>query len=316
MTPPPSPNRHERDPHPGWQAGDRIKWKTFPTFSGAQVKSLWLTYRYGVYDLTLFADEHPGAVERLLLNCKGDHNIYGWWKQLGNHNVTDVHRMLETYRRCKMQNAEVAPILRRNPRGAQRHGLQLRALHCGDAHRRAEGALLHAQPLPLRAQPLRRAHVPRLGHENFDDEDEQDDDQDAERGVMLAYREILALPALTRDVYLQCGGHRRIEYNLFGNGKHRGVLLRDVLRHVGVDVDALYHDTRELHVWLIGADCAPDGERYGASIPLNKALDPRGDVLLVFEYNSEFILPDTRFHQAQGFDYRFSFLIYFSFFFF
>ena len=38
-------------------------------------------------------------------------------------------------------------------------------------------------------------------------------------------------------------------------------------------MDALYNDTRELHVWLSGADCAPDGERYGVSIPLHKALD-------------------------------------------
>ena len=114
------------------------------------------------------------------------------------------------------------------------------------------------------------------------------------------------LPSRTRDVYLQCGGHRRIEYNLFGatkgskwnigaigNVRYKGVLLRDVLSHVGVDVDAIYNDTRELHVWLIGADCAPDGERYGVSIPLYKALDPRGDVMLAFEYNGA---PLTRDH--------------------
>jgi hypothetical protein len=44
------------------------------------------------------------------------------------------------------------------------------------------------------------------------------------------------------------------------------VLLRDVLSHVGVDVDAIYNDTPDVqHVWPIAADCAPDGERYGVS---------------------------------------------------
>lgn len=43
---------HFRDPHPGWQAGDRVD---KPSFSREEVlkhktqDSLWMTYRYGLY---------------------------------------------------------------------------------------------------------------------------------------------------------------------------------------------------------------------------------------------------------------------------
>ena len=36
-----------------------------------------------------------------------------------------------------------------------------------------------------------------------------------------------------------------------------------------------------------GVDADVTGARYGASIPVAKALDPRGDVLLAYEMNGE-----------------------------
>ena len=57
------------------------------------------------------------------------------------------------------------------------------------------------------------------------------------------------------------------------NAEWTGVRLRDVLKHAGLQVDELPQGAK--HVQFQG------GEGYGASIPIHKACDPRGDVLMV-----------------------------------
>ena len=45
-------------------------------------------------------------------------------------------------------------------------------------------------------------------------------------------------------------------------GKYKGVLLRDVLEHAGVDIEKIENDP-SLHIWFIGADTDPQGYGYG-----------------------------------------------------
>lgn len=68
------------------------------------------------------------------------------------------------------------------------------------------------------------------------------------------------------------------------NAEWRGPLLRDVLRDAGLDLDQPAEDLHHAH--FSGEDA------YGASIPLEKAIDPRGDVLLACEMNGEVLPPD------------------------
>lgn len=72
-----------------------------------------------------------------------------------------------------------------------------------------------------------------------------------------------------------------------GNAKWSGARLCDVLRAQGVEPD------EHLQVIFEGADLDPTAHPYGASIPLSKALDPRGDVVLAYEMNGQ---PLTRDH--------------------
>lgn len=96
------------------------------------------------------------------------------------------------------------------------------------------------------------------------------------------------------EATLQCSGNRRSNMSKYsrhalglqwdvgaiGNATWRGVMLRDVLKRVGVsDEDVLGKE--EMHVQFEAA------EAYGSSIPLHKAMNPRGDVLLAFEMNGE-----------------------------
>ena len=51
-----------------------------------------------------------------------------------------------------------------------------------------------------------------------------------------------------------------------GTATFGGVLLRDVLRHAGLDED----ETEAQHIQFEGLDAEPGGQAYGASIPLDK----------------------------------------------
>jgi sulfite oxidase len=110
---------------------------------------------------------------------------------------------------------------------------------------------------------------------------------------------------------LQCAGNRREDMHAIeqpdgeaqvfisphwvsgavSNAKWGGVRLRDVLRECGVDVDAMALDNKkdplQRHVQWSSYDADETGNNYGSSIPIEKAIDPRGDVLLAWEMNGE-----------------------------
>jgi len=67
------------------------------------------------------------------------------------------------------------------------------------------------------------------------------------------------------------------------------VYVRDVLKSCGLDGDALHmqempHPTIK-HVQYEGSDQTEDGVTYGISIPIDKAVNPRGDCMIVWEMN-------------------------------
>ncbi|KAI9721667.1 MAG: hypothetical protein M1828_005035 [Chrysothrix sp. TS-e1954] len=96
----------------------------------------------------------------------------------------------------------------------------------------------------------------------------------------------------TVTVLLQCSGNRRYhmtqasptkglqwEVGAIGNANWTGVRLRDVLADAGFDVNEPDEDIQ--HAQFTGT------EAYGASIPIDKAIDRRGDVLLAYEMNGK-----------------------------
>ena len=103
---------------------------------------------------------------------------------------------------------------------------------------------------------------------------------------------------------MQCAGNRRAdlhrlrrvtrdpwEAGAIGNAAWTGVSLADVLRAAEADPNSA------LHVAFESAD-AVNGQPYGVSIPMTKALCP--DVLLAFEMNGELWLRSTDFHCASS----------------
>ncbi|KAI5122760.1 hypothetical protein M0805_009842 [Coniferiporia weirii] len=100
---------------------------------------------------------------------------------------------------------------------------------------------------------------------------------------------------------LQCAGNRRKEMadikpvkgitwdnGVIANCRWSGVRLRDILLRAGVDAAM-----QDAHVWFSShVSVCQDDPYYGGSIPLDKALDPEGDVLLALDMNSQPLSPD------------------------
>lgn len=103
---------------------------------------------------------------------------------------------------------------------------------------------------------------------------------------------------VTITATLQCSGNRRkhmtkevrptkgLQWSAGGisNAEWTGVRLRDLLVDAGFPVDDAPQEVRHAH--FMGA------EAYGASIPIDKATDKRGDVLLAYEMNGKPLPPD------------------------
>ena len=118
---------------------------------------------------------------------------------------------------------------------------------------------------------------------------------------VLTLENLKKFPKMSVTAAVQCGGNRRAEMRAekelkgldwkggaIGNAKWTGAKLYDVLKAAGVDEE----DERIKHVIFEGYDVGADGSPYGASIPVSKALDPRGDVILAYEMNGKTLSRD------------------------
>lgn len=112
----------------------------------------------------------------------------------------------------------------------------------------------------------------------------------------LTLRDIKKLPKYTISATVQCAGNRRSEMvqvkpvkglswgaAAIGNAEWSGARLVDVLKHCGMRAEQRGIE----HVQFEGLDTGPEKVAYGASVPIEKALDPKGDVILAYEMNGQ-----------------------------
>ncbi|KAI8099036.1 Oxidoreductase, molybdopterin-binding domain-containing protein [Halteromyces radiatus] len=105
---------------------------------------------------------------------------------------------------------------------------------------------------------------------------------------------------------MQCAGNRRDGLHkvkdtkgviwgpgAIGNGSYAGCRLKDVLGSIGINCQL--PDIGSLHVAFESVEQCEEDRCYGSSIPLSKALDEFGDVLLAYEMNDA---PLTQDHGA------------------
>jgi sulfite oxidase len=282
-----------------------------PTYSKEDVSKhrskatgIWVTYRDGVYDVSQWVDIHPGGASRLMLAAGGP--IDSFWAMYAQHNTDQVKEILEEYRIGNLEGgaAPVGDPYANEP--TDRHpALGVRST-----------APMNAEtPLELLAEALLtptdifyiRNHLPvpmELGKEDYR----------VEVGGSGLKTVSLSLDDLKRTfkkrsiiATIQCTGNRRKdlmdspspkeikglkwEGSAIGTAIWSGVLLRDVLIAAGIDEN----DPDIKHIRFEGCDEDISGSTYGASIPISKAMDPRGDVLLAYEMNEKELTRDHGF---------------------
>ncbi|XP_037726719.1 sulfite oxidase, mitochondrial [Drosophila subpulchrella] len=254
-------------------------------------KGIWVTYGLGVYDVTDFVENHPGG-DKILMAAGSA--IDPFWAIYQQHNTLEVLELLEGFRIGNLEG-ELVPSVDDElgspwSQEPQRHAL------LKPASKRPFNA---EPPIGLLAEQFYtpndlfyvRNHlpVPVISPEDYELEIEG-----GEKKKTLSLEGIKDLPKYSVTAAIMCGGNRRSEMTkvkavkglswgagAVGNAKWSGARLCDVLKQLGVQPD----ETK--HVIFEGADLDPTSHPYGASIPLAKALDPRGDVILAYEMNDE-----------------------------
>lgn len=291
-----------------------------PFFTIDQIKThdshdagMWVTYKGGVYDITEFYKGHPGGDGRLAMAAGNDVAIF--WDVYRQHYQPHVLDFLEKFR---IGNVTVSDAIKMETEFEF-------ADPYADDPRRPNPDFLHTTEKPFcgEAEAERLAdsfytpndlHYVRL-HMPVPEMTAKDwrlviegNDASKVKTTEFSLDEIKKkFKPHTLACTLQCAGNRRQDFQdleghnmffapqwrvaAFSNAKYTGVYLRDVLESCGLDVNGLH--TAELphpqirHLQIEGTDATEDGVNYGVSIPIEKAVDPRGDVMIVWEMNGQ-----------------------------
>ena len=274
--------------------------KEIAEHNDARTEGVWVTYRDGVYDITQFLPQHPGGTEKLLLAAGGAVDPY--WEVFAQHKTEQVWEMIEEYRIGNIALAD-----RNTTSTGSKEGP-----YAKDPIRSPILKVNTKEPFNAETPPLLlpeefitpndlffvRNHlpVPEVDSGTYTLEV-------TGKGMVpikLTLQDLKTkFPQHTVTAAIQCAGNRRKELNsikkvrgiswtggAIGNAEWTGVKLRDVLLYAGLPEEAGSGEEEVQHVHLEGLDRNPlTGECYGASIPVEKAMDARGDCLLVHTMN-------------------------------
>ncbi len=263
----------------------------------------WILHHNRVYDITSFLPLHPGG--DIILHAAGG-SIDPYWDIFSIHKTNGAAELLEEY--------YIGDVDERDLDGEGKVRVEgVDDPFRGDPERDAGLVVLNRRPFNAESgeEGLRewrtgsgvfyvRNHfwVPEIKTEQHKLVVEMPDGEETEyslEDLKSKFKET------TITATLQCSGNRRkhmsenaraatgLQWGVgaMSNAVWTGVRLRDVLADAGLDVDELPEDAK--HAQFVGA------EAYGSSIPIETAVDKRGDVLLAYEMNGEPLPPDHGF---------------------
>lgn len=268
---------------------------------GAASERPWVIKGTGVYDITDWIISHPGG--KVILRAAGS-AVEPYWDIFTIHKKEDVYQILEQYR--------IGDVDPRDLVDGQVPKDSIEDPFRDDPQRNPRLIFLTERPCNAESPPSAlssfitetslfyvRHHfwVPQVDETSYQITVDIGDGSDEKTYSLSDLR--TKFPQHTITAVLQCSGNRRThmsegagreasglkwDVGAISNAEWRGPLLRDVLRDAGLDLDQPAEDLHHAH--FSGEDA------YGASIPLEKAIDPRGDVLLACEMNGETLPPD------------------------
>ena len=286
-----------------------------PVFSADQVAEkngdddapIWVTYGGHVYDITEFIKNHPGG-SALIMQAAGS-ALEPYWHIYRQHFASDLPtRMLEHM---------LIGVL--HPEDQEKIDEQMEVIYETDKDPFEDEPLRHKELKVHSDQPMnaevpehlltrsyltpssiffKRHHhpVPYLTHEQIENYKLEIDLSAYGKGQhRISLKDLKNMPKVEVVATLQCSGNRRSGFNVFertsgttwGQGaistaKWGGVRLSDLLKNAGMG-DAIEAEQKGgmEHVRMY----AQDGVM--ASIGIEKAMNPYGDVIVAYEMNGE-----------------------------
>ncbi|XP_014478463.1 PREDICTED: probable sulfite oxidase, mitochondrial isoform X3 [Dinoponera quadriceps] len=254
---------------------------------------IWVTFGQGVYDITEFVDKHPGGPSKILMAAGGA--IDPFWSIFANHNTPEIQSLLESMRIGNISEED-----------AKSNKNDSHDAYVNEPSRHK--ALIINNQKPFCAEPpspllVESFHTPNAlfyvrNHLPVPEVDLKDYTLEltieGETKETINFDELKRYKKHTITAAVMCGGNRRSEMakvkklrglswdvGAVGNATWTGARLCDVLKDLGINEDMFSH------VQFEGHDLDPSGTPYGASIPISKAMDPRGDVILAYEMNGQ-----------------------------
>lgn len=265
---------------------------------------IWVTFKSGVYDVTEFVDAHPGG-DKILMAAGGA--VDPFWELYSVHLNPSVLQLLEEYRIGNVKAEDrILPSSGSDHWGNEpmRHpSLAVRSQRPFNAepppsiltdHYITPNSLFFVRnhlPVPVIDEEEYRLEISGFG---------------IPEPVSLSLADLKSrFPPHTLTSTIQCSGNRRSEMNkvkevkgLFwgkaaiSNATWTGVRLIDLLKACNANLS----DERIQHVELEGLDADPvQGSAYAASVPAERMLDPKADVLIAYYMNGQPIPRDHGF---------------------
>lgn len=262
---------------------------------GADSDRPWVIKGTGVYDITDWIESHPGG--KVVLRAAGS-SVEPYWNIFTIHKKDDVYQILEQFRigdvdprdlvDGRVPHDQVDDPFREDPARDPRL-VYLTERPC-NAETPAEGLSSFITDTPL-FYVRHHFWVPPVDPSSYRITIDLGDGE--EKSYSLSDLRT-KFPQHSITAVLQCSGNRRShmsqgsgreasglrwDVGAISNAQWRGPRLRDVLRDAGLNLEDPPEDIQ--HAQFSGEDA------YGASIPMDKVVDPRGDVLLACEMNGE-----------------------------
>jgi len=314
-------------------SGRRAEAPVAPVFRAKDVAAhataasrIWVSYKDGVYDVTDFVAMHPGGSARLMLAAGGPLDPY--WAVYTQHSKAFVGDILAQYRIGSLAQEDVVVVAPRESSDAsdpynadpvRSPVLTVRTARPFNGEPPAS-LLSEAYITPTDLMFVRNHYpVPDVDPSAYRLRVDVPDGKGGRSVSLLTLQELKdRFPRVEVTAALQCAGNRRAsmasaklarglewDTSAISNVTWGGARLRDVLAAAGVDVEAGGRDgvlpsgtaaqPPTAHAIFEGLDVDPTagGRGYSASVPLDIALAPAGDVLLAYDMNDA---PLTRDH--------------------
>lgn len=254
---------------------------------------VWVTYKNGVYDVSTFIEEHPGGDQILMA---AGNSVEPFWALYAVHKNPHVYKILETFRIGNLK-VDSKQLLEKSYDP-----------YDTDPSRHHELTIVSKKPFNAETPPALlvenfytpnelfyvRNHlpVPEIDPETYCLEVEI---EGMDKVFEFSLDVLKKMPSKIITSTIMCAGNRRSEMMkvksvkglewgaaAVGNAKWRGVPLKYILQKAGLTESI---EDNYSHIQFEAFDVDATGTNYGASIPIWKGVDKRGDVLLAYEMN-------------------------------